>query len=467
MKITNLRTSPTFGRIGLTAIVATSALLLLAACGGSISKAEGSSPEVGKTPLASGASCSQFSAYKVMHGTTVTIFTSILDPELSYLKASWADFEQCTGITIKIEGNNQFESLLPVRVKEGNAPDIAVIPQPGLLAAMVSTGKMVPAAQSVIDNVNKYWSASWKTLGSVNGTFYAAPMSASMKSLVWYSPTQFAKDGYTVPATWDEMTALADQMAAKGQTAFCGGIESGGSTGWPATDWLEEVVLRMYGANVYNDWISHKIRFSDPEIIAAMKVVAGWMQNPKWVGNVKDISTTTFQAAGMSIPTGDGCQMLQQASFYGAQFPPGTTVGPTGDVYAFYLPGIVPAVTMPIEGGGDFLGAFSSRPEVSEVLTYLSSAEWATSRAKIATGWVSANNGVPLTAYTDPIDRLSAIYLANPLATFVFDASDAMPAAVGAGSEWTQFTAWFSEGKSITDVAKAIDQSWPASVNLP
>lgn len=454
MRINNLGKSPKLGRIGLTSIVAVSALFVLAACGGS-------TPVATKT-LASGASCSPYSAYKVMDGTTVTMFTSILDPELGHLKTSWADFEKCTGITIKIEGSNQFEALLPVRVKGGNAPDIAVIPQPGLLAAMVATGKMVAGTKAVADNVTKYWSASWKTLGSVDGTFYAAPMSANMKSLVWYSPTQFTKNGYTVPKTWDEMTALANKMAAKGQTAFCGGIGSGGATGWPATDWLEEVVVRMYGATVYNDWISHKVKFSDPKIIAAMKMVAGWMQNPKWVGNVKNISTTTFQAAGMSIPAGTGCQMLQQASFYGAQFPAGTTVGPTGDVNAFYLPGINPAVTTPIEGGGEFLGSFSARPEVSEVLTYLSSSEWATSRVNVSKGWVSANNGVPLSAYTDPIDHLSATYLSDPKSTFVFDASDAMPAAVGAGSEWTQFTAWFGEGKAISAVASAIDASWPA-----
>jgi alpha-glucoside transport system substrate-binding protein len=443
-----------WNRIGVTSLIAVSALVVLSACGNS-------SPVAEKT-LASGASCTAYSAYKTLTGKSVTMFTSILDPELSYLKKSWADFETCTGITINIEGSNQFEALLPVRVKGGNAPDIAVIPQPGLLAAMAATGKMVPASTAVLDNVTKYWSASWKALGSVNGTFYAAPMSANMKSLVWYSPTQFKKNSYTIPTTWAQMTDLANKMAANGQIAFCGGIGSGGATGWPATDWLEEVVVRMYGATVYNDWISHKVKFSDPKIIAAMKFVAGWMQNPKWVGNVASIATTTFQQAGLSIPTDTGCQMLQQASFYGAQFPAGTKIGPNGEVSAFYLPGINSAITTPIEGGGEFLAAFSSRAEVSEVLAYLSSSEWATSRVKVAKGWVSANNGVPLTTYKDPIDLLSATYLADPKSTFVFDASDAMPAAVGAGSEWTQLTAWFAEGKSIQAVATAIDASWPA-----
>ncbi len=406
------------------------------------------------------ANCDPFAGYHGLKGKTVTIFTSILEPELGTMKAAWKDFESCTGVKIKIEGSNQFEALLPVRVKGGNAPDLALIPQPGLLAAMVATGKVKPAPAGVIANVNKYYSPSWKALGSVNGKFYAAPLGSNMKSLVWYSPTQFKKNGYTVPTTWTEMTALADKMAAAGQTAFCGGIGSGGATGWPATDWLEEVVVRMYGQKIYNDWISHKIKFSDPKIVAAMNTVAGWMQNPKWVGDPKAIATTSFQDAGQGIPSG-GCNMLQQASFYGSQFPAGTNVSPTGDVFAFYLPGINPAVTTPVEGGGEFTTAFSARPEVQQVQAFLASATYATSRVNLD-HWVSANSGVPLAAYKDPIDRLSAQYLANPKSTFVFDASDAMPAAVGAGKEWTEFTAWFGEGKSVADVVKAIDAAWPA-----
>jgi len=403
--------------------------------------------------------CDPFAGYKGIKGKTVTIFTSILDPELSTMKAAWADFTSCTGVNIKIEGSNQFEALLPVRVKGGNAPDLALIPQPGLLAAMVKTGKVKTAPAGVVANVNKYYSASWKSLGSVGGKFYAAPLGSNMKSLVWYSPKQFAKNGYAVPTTWDGMLALADKMAANKQTAFCGGIGSGGATGWPATDWLEETVVRMYGQQTYNDWISHKVTFSDPKIIAAMQKVADWMQNPKYVGDPKAIASTSFQDAGQPIPSG-GCMMLQQASFYGSQFPAGTNVSPTGDVFAFYLPGINPAVTTPVEGGGEFTTAFSSRPEVQAVQAYLCSATYATSRVNLD-HWVSANSGVPLAAYKDPIDRLSAKYLADPKSTFVFDASDAMPAAVGAGKEWTEFTAWFAEGKSIKDVAAAIDAAWP------
>ena len=402
--------------------------------------------------------------YAKMKGKTVTMFTSILDPELSKYQKALASFTACTGIKVKMEGSNQFEALLPVRVKGGNAPDIAIIPQPGLLAQMVATGKAVPAPAKTLANVNKYWSPGWKGYGTVKGKFYAAPNSANMKSLVWYSPKEFAKNGYTVPTTWTGMMALADKMAAANQTAFCGGIGSGGATGWPATDWLEEVVVRQFGGKVYADWISHKIKFQDPKILEAMKTVESWMLNPKYVGDVKAIATTTFQSAGLGIPSGS-CMMLQQASFYAAQYPAGTDVSKTGDVWAFYLPGINSSVKTPVEGGGEFFAAFSKRPEVQELQNYLSTPQWAINRIATAGaggGWLSANAGVPLSAYKNPLDQLSAKYLADKKSTFVFDASDAMPAAVGAGTEWTQLTSWFADGKSAADVAKAIDDSWPA-----
>ncbi len=412
---------------------------------------------------ATSAACQQIGAgYLPQKGATVKLFTSILEPELSKYVAATKPFEDCTGIKVTWEGSNQFEALLPVRVKGGNAPDIAVIPQPGLLQTMVATGKAVPAPATTVNNVNKYWSKSWRDLGSVNGVVYAAPNSANNKSLVWYSPKQFAKNGYTVPTTWADLFKLSDAMVAKGQTPWCGGIESGGATGWPATDWLEETVVRMYGAKVYNDWIAGKVRFSGSQIQSAMSTVAGWMLNPKYVGNVKTIATTSFQSAGLSIPKGTGCQMLQQASFYAAQYPAGTDVSPTGDVWAFYLPTINPAVKTPVEGGGEFMLAFNKNPATQELQNYLSTPNYASARiaaAGAAGGWLTANAGVSLSEYTNPLDALMAKYLADKTGTFVFDASDATKAAVNA-AEWTELTNWFATGKSQAAVAASIDSNW-------
>ena len=414
----------------------------------------------------SAAACANVgSGYAVQKGATVEVFTSVIQPELSHYIAASKDFTACTGISINWNGTNDFESQLPVRVAGGTAPDLALIPQPGLIQQMVATGKAVPAPSQTVSNVNRYWSAGWKGYGSVNGKLYAAPNSANLKSLVWYSPKQFAKNGYTVPTTWTQMFAQSDKMAAAGQTAWCGGLGSGTATGWPATDWLEEVVLREAGPTVYANWISHKVKFSDAPIIHAMNTVWGWMGNSKYVGTVSTIATTTFQNAGQGIPSGK-CMQLQQASFYATQYPAGTVVSPTGDVWAYYLPGINPSVTTPVEGGGEFYLAFNSKKATQEVQNFFSSPQWAISMIKAYGangGWVSANSGVPLSTYTQPIDQLSAKYLADPKSTFVFDASDAMPAAVGAGTEWTDLTNWFANGTSAATIASQIDSSWPTN----
>ncbi len=260
-----------------------------------------------RRPRSSPAACAAFQSYAGHSGKTVTIFGSILSPESDSLNKSWAQFQSCTGIKIHYTGSNTFESDLPVKVNGGNAPDLALIPQPGLLKQMVEAGAAKkPPAQTVANEAN--WNSSWKDYGSVNGTFYAAPSSANMKTMVWYSPKYFAAHNYTVPTTWAQLMSLSAKIVSdnNGAKPWCGGLSSGTASGWPATDWLEEVVLGTFGGQVYDDWISHKIKFSDPQIQTAMKTVAGWMHNPAWVnggyGDVKTLATTTFQNARPADP---------------------------------------------------------------------------------------------------------------------------------------------------------------------
>jgi alpha-glucoside transport system substrate-binding protein len=469
-------------RRGATLVVGgVAATMLLAACGGSSSSSESSSAaaapsaSTAASAAASGgavaAGCEAFAGVTGLEGTKVTMFASILPPEQQQYEAAFKPFEDCTGVDVVYEGSDQFEAQLPTRIAGGNAPDIALIPQPGLLAKLVQQGGPVAAPQSVSDNVDTYWNPAWKGYGTVDGTFYAAPNSSNAKSFVWYSPKVFADKGYTIPTSWDELTALSDQMVKDGVKPWCGGIESGGATGWPSTDWLEQIVLRQSGGDVYDKWVNHEIVFNSPEITKAMDTLAAWMKNPDYVnagfGDVKTIATTAFQDAGKPILDAK-CGMLQQASFYAsfwANFNPDVTIAEDGDVFAFYLPQMDAAVAAnPVVGGGEFVTAFSDRPEVQAFQTYLSSPEYATARAEQPDGFVSANNGVDLAVYDDnAIAKLSAELLTNPDGTFRFDASDLMPAAVGAGAEWKEMTAWFAEDKPTADVLSAIDAAWPAS----
>ncbi len=436
----------------------------LAACASD----DSSSDEVsGEAPGAGKAECEQLEQFGDLTGKTVSVYTSILAPEQTAHEDSYQVFTECTGAEVKYEGSDQFETQLVVRVKAGNAPDIAYIPQPGLLKTVVSSGSVVEAPQPVSDNVDEFFGEDWKSYGTVDDTFYAAPLGANVKSFVWYSPTMFADNGWTVPETWDDMITLSDEMAATGTKPWCAGIESGEATGWVATDWLEDAVLRDAGADAYDQWVNHEIPFDDPSIVESLDRVGAILKDSKYVnagfGEVNSVATTAFQDGGLPILKGD-CGLHRQASFYAAQWPEGTTVEEDGDVFAFYLPTTNEDNGKPVLGGGEFVAAFDDRPEVQAFQTYLSSDIWANEKAKATPGggWVSANTGLDIDNLGSPIDRLSAETLQDPEAVFRFDASDQMPSAVGAGSFWKEMTAWIT-GKSSSDALKTIEESWPAS----
>ena len=290
------------------------------------------------------------------------VYTSIVAPEDQAQKDSYKLFTTCTGAKVTYEGSKEFEAQLPVRVQAGNPPDIAYVPQPGLLKTLVATGKVVEAPSQVADNVDEFFGEDWKAYGSVDDKFYAAPLGANVKSFVWYSPKMFADNGWQIPETWDDMIALSDTIAATGIKPWCAGIESGEATGWPATDWLEDVLLRTAGPDVYDQWVSHDIPFNDPQVATALDDVGGILKNDKYVnggiGDVKSIATTAFQDAGLPILDGK-CAMHRQAGFYAANWPEGTKVAEDGDVFAFYLPTMSDDFGKPVLGGGEFVTAFS------------------------------------------------------------------------------------------------------------
>ena len=407
--------------------------------------------------------CAPFGVYGKYVGKTVTMYSSITDPEGASLQKSWTKFESCTGIKIQYTADKEFESALKTKVQGGNAPDLAIFPQPGLVQTYATSGKLKAASDALTKEAETNWTKDWIGYATVDGLYFGAPMGANDKSLIWYSPKSFKKHNYTVPTTWDELLKLSDKMVADGNKPWCVGIESGTATGWTLTDWMEEVMMRLHGPDVYDKWVKHEIPFNDPQVLDVLKMVGAIVKNPKYVnagiGDVKSIATTAFQKGGLPIEKGK-CQLHAQASFYASNWDKGYTVSPDGDLFAFYEPPISDKFGKPVEGGGEFVGAFTDRPEVEATQLYLASGEWATSRAKVAPGWVSANQKVDKTAFTNPVDALSVEALTDPASTFRFDGSDAMPAAVGAGTFWTQMTQWILGQDDKTTLDK-IEASWP------
>ncbi len=413
--------------------------------------------------------CANYGQYGKYSGKTVTIYTSITNPELQYHIDAIKQFEQCTGITVQYQGTKDFEGNLKTKVQGGNAPSIALFPQPGLLRTFAESGDLKPASKELTQLAQKNWAQSWVDLGTDAGVYFGAPLGANLKSLIWYSPKYFKQWGYTVPTTWQQMIALSDKAAADGHKPWCVGIESGDATGWPLTDWMEEVMLRLYGPTVYDQWVSHQIPFNDPKVLKVLQTVGSIVKNPKYVnagfGDVKTIATTAFQKGGLPIETGK-CVFHAQANFYAANWDKGTKVAADGDVFAFYEPTMSNKFGKVVEVGGEFAGAFSDAPEVQAVQLYLASGDWATKKASLnaqngTSGWATANKAVDPTVFKDPIDKLSVQILTDPASTARFDGSDSMPSSVGAGTFWTQMTQWILGNVSDQGALDAIEKSWP------
>ncbi|WP_133544728.1 ABC transporter substrate-binding protein [Microbacterium sp. BK668] len=436
------------GRVLISAAVLGTAGLALAACSGG----------PGQTSEGGGGS----------GDNTVTIYGTIADTEAELLEQSWADWEEENDIDIKYESSKEFEQQIAVRAQGGNAPDIAIFPQPGLMADMAKRGYLKEAPQTVADNVSEYWTEDWANYGTVDGTLYGAPLMASVKGWVWYSPSLFAENGWEVPTDWQGLLDLTAQIQAEtGKAPWCVGFGSDAATGWPGTDWIEDIVLRQSGTEVYDNWVANEVKFTDPEIKSAFDEFGKIVLNPQYVnagyGDIATIVTTPFGDPATALVNGD-CVLHHQASFYdGFITDAGGTVAEDGDIWAFLTPGFGGGDSGGdvVTGGGEIVGAFSDDEATQKVLEYLSSPEWANSRVELG-GVISANKGLDPENASSNILKEAISILQSDDTTFRFDASDLMPSAVGAGTFWKGMIDWVN-GTPTDTVLEQIEAGWPSS----
>ena len=393
-------------------------------------------------------------------GKKVTIFSPNDDTkEIAAIDLAVAPFEKCTGVDVVWEGSKTFEADVKLRLAGGNAPDVIDFPQPGLLAAQAQAGKLKELPSDIKDDLDKNFLDGWTGYGTIDGKLYGSAFAQNFKSFVWYNPKAFADKGYTIPTTLTELGALSDKIVADGGTPWCAGIESGAATGWVITDWTEDMMLRLNGPDVYDQWVSHAIPFNDPKVKAAVDAVGSILKNAKYVGNVKAIATTRFQDGGLPIIDGK-CFMHRQANFYKTFWPAGTVFGDQGTISAFYLPVAKTGDPKVMLGGGDINAATNDNPETFDTIRFVSSVEYANSRAK-SSGTFSPRKDYDTTQLQDPFDQVFA-NIGKSADVFRFDASDLMPGAVGAGSFWKESTAWIT-GESTDDMLNNIEKSWPTS----
>ncbi|MFP4179516.1 MAG: ABC transporter substrate-binding protein [Spirochaetaceae bacterium] len=394
-----------------------------------------------------------------LSGRTVNIFGAFVDEDASRFEESMIPFEEATGIEVEYEGSGDFESLITVRTEGGDPPDVAAFPQPGLMQDVVSRVDNVDLNDWFDESyLQEQYEQSWLDLGTYEGEMVGVWYRASVKSLVWYAKPVFEEEGYEIPETWDEMIELSDQMVEDGYTPWSIGIESSGATGWVATDWIEDIMLRTASPEKYDQWVAGELPFSSPEVTRACEIMADiWFNEDYVLGGRNSILSVPFgDAATPLVQDPPKALMHRQASFITAFFPDDTEIGEEVDY--FYLPPIDEEQGDPVLGAGDCFSAFTDKPETKALMKYLT--QGISTKAWLqAGGFVSPHNDTPLDWYPTDLDRGYAEIL-HDADTFRFDASDLMPGQVGAGSFWNGMTNWVS-GDDLEEVLEEIDEGWP------
>lgn len=397
-------------------------------------------------------------------GTKVSMFGPFVDADEQKFSASIKDFEDKTGIDIQYEGSKEFEATISIRVDGGNAPDIADFPQPGLLSTFVKQGKVIDVS-SFIDKayLEKNYNKSWLDMANIdgaNGKIMAGVWTrSSVKSLVWYPKKQFEEAGYKVPETWDEMMALTKQIADDGDPAWSIGIESGAATGWPVTDWIEDIMLRTTTPENYDKWVKGELPFDSPEVKNAFKIMSDiWFNEDYVYGGVKSIVTTAFSDALNPLAQNPAKAWLhRQASFITSNLTSATKVGE--DIDFFYLPPIDPQYGKPLLVAGDIYSMFNDRPEVRAVMEFFTTGEsiktWVQSG-----GVIAPMNDADLSWYSNDVDRRMA-ELVQSANTLRFDGSDLMVGSVGAGTFWKGSTDYISGTVDLEGALKEIQAGFP------
>ena len=434
--------------------------LIVAAC---------SDDEGGDSATTTTAGTTETTSAASLEGTTVTVFgPESTDNEAGAMQDALNIFAEANGMTVTYTGARDFSDQINAQAAGGNPPDIAVFPQPGKVIDFGVQGFIQPIPQELVDFSRPQWPGGTLETVSAADQVWGLPNKTDLKSLVWYNSEIFAAGNYTVPTTLDDLWALSTQMIADGVTPWCVGIESGPATGWPFTDWMEDLTLRLQGPDFYDQWVSNEVTFDDERVQAIGQTIIDVWNTP---GNTfaagGTIAATPFGGNGEPLANGD-CAMHRQASFFAAFFPEGTTVGPGQQIDTFYFPSADDS--RPVLTAGTYVSAFRDAPEVWAVMEYLTSAEYSTERQRAQaarvggganSGYLSANLNQDLSVYND-LEKAFVEILQNADPAR-FDGSDLMPAAVGAGAFWTEGTSAVNGDKTVADAFTAIQAAWPSS----
>jgi len=350
-------------------------------------------------------------------------------------------------------GGDNTPQLVSTAVAGGNPPDVAILPQPGLMRDLARRGaaKPITFAKAAIA---KNEAPVWITLGTVKGKLYGLFFKAANKSTVWYNVKLFKDAGAKPATTFPAFLKMAKTVKASGAKAYA----IAAADGWTLTDLFENIYLRQAGPTKYDLLTTHKIKWTDPSVKAALRTMA------KIVGDTGNIPGGKSGALQTDFPT-SVTQVLtdkpKAALNIEGDFVPNDVkadVKPIKDYNVFAFPSIKTSTRSAIVGGGDTVIMLKSNAASRAFISFLATAQAGTIWANRG-GFSSPNKGIKSSAYKDPLNRKNAIALANAK-IFRFDMSDLQPAAFGATTgqgEWKLFQDFVSNPKNVNGIAAKLE----------
>ncbi len=419
---------------------------------------------VGEDDAFNWASYEEFAANNDLSGQTLSISGPWTGEDNDLFTSVLAYFEEATGASVNYSGSDSFEQDIVIAVEAGSAPNLAAFPQPGLASDMARRGALAEIGDETATWIAENYAAgeSWVDLATYQGpegetALYTFPYKIDVKSIVWYVPDAFDEAGYEVPETFEDLKALTEQIAEEGETPWCIGLGSGAATGWPATDWVEDMMLRTASPETYDQWVTNEIPFDDPAVVNAIEEYGYFLEDGRVAGGRQAAATTDFRdSPGGLFEFPPECYMLKQATFIPTFFPEGTEVGT--DVDFFYLPAYEEEdLGRPVLGAGTMFGitddSDAARVFIEFLKTPIAHEVW-----MAQSGFLTPYGEVNPEVFPSDVQRnLNEILL--EATTFRFDASDLMPGEIGANAFWSGMVD-YTTGASAEDVASSIQSRW-------
>jgi alpha-glucoside transport system substrate-binding protein len=350
--------------------------------------------------------------------------------EEPHLTAVLDDFTNQTGFLTTYEKKADLSNFLLGCATAGNCPDVAIIPNIGVMKQLVDDG-MIQPLDPIIPDFDTYYAATWRALGSAKGVLYGLPLAASSKSMVWFGPQNISTIALNTPDTWTDLLGLADQLVTAGDTPFAIGAESGAASGWPLTDIFENILVRVAGPQAHRKLVSRELPWTDPLVHEAMQRFTDVVGEDDYLvgGQAGPLTINFMDALNMVLGEPPEASMYFGATWAGSVIAPG--LDPLIDYDYFEFPQIDPQWGKPIVGGADLVILFNNKPEAQALLNYLATPAAAEILIANAEGLVSPNQGVDLALYANPITEKVAQQISNA-ENFLYDLDDQLPAELQA-----------------------------------